>query len=317
MRRTASAMSAASGSGRRTRQTRRSKNRSGQSNASAWTSSGSEIVTAPVSTGSVRTRNASGSEAEELLGTGDPVEEAGHRPERVVGAGVALDRVLDLLEDGIRGPVGEVVAREEQDRDPVDGRAGGPGDHVHGARSDRRRAGVGPEAVVVPGERGRDVDLGLLVLGPVVRHLLGVAELLERLAQAGDVAVPEDAPDAGDEPAPRDRRARRTGWARKRTMAWPTVRRTVSIVSPCATDCSDGIIAARPTSTSRRREGLAAMTTGRARLATPLARPVDLSGAWNASDADVARPLPPAVRAGPRPPARRPVGLPGPAVRPG
>ena len=52
---------------------------------------------------------------------------------------------------------------------------------------------------MVPGERGRQVDLGLLVLGPVVGHVLGVAELLERLAQAGDVAVPEDAPDPGDE----------------------------------------------------------------------------------------------------------------------
>ena len=44
-----------------------------------------------------------------------------------------------------------------------------------------------------------EVDLGLLVLGPVVRHLALVAQLLERLPEARDVAVPEDAPHAGDE----------------------------------------------------------------------------------------------------------------------
>ena len=68
MRRVASARSAASGRGRRTRQTRGSKNRVGQSHASDWTSSGSEIVTAPVSTGSVSTRNASGSEPRSCSG---------------------------------------------------------------------------------------------------------------------------------------------------------------------------------------------------------------------------------------------------------
>ena len=44
-----------------------------------------------------------------------------------------------------------------------------------------------------------DVDLALLVLGPVVRHVAFVAELLERLAEPRDVAVAEDPPHAGDE----------------------------------------------------------------------------------------------------------------------
>ena len=44
-----------------------------------------------------------------------------------------------------------------------------------------------------------DVDLALLVLGAVVRHVALVAELLERLAETRDVAVPEDPPHAGDE----------------------------------------------------------------------------------------------------------------------
>ena len=46
----------------------------------------------------------------------------------------------------------------------------------------------------------RDVHLSLLVLGPVVGHVALVAELLEGLTQARDIAVAEDAPDAGDEP---------------------------------------------------------------------------------------------------------------------
>src|SRR3990170_5315089 len=98
--------------------------------------------------------------------------------------------MLDLLEHRIRGPVGEVVAWEEEDGDSVDGRGSGTGDHVGGAGADRRRAGEGLEAVPMPRVRGRDVDLPLLVLGPIVRHVLGVTELLESLPEAGHVAVP-------------------------------------------------------------------------------------------------------------------------------
>ena len=46
------------------------------------------------------------------------------------------------------------------------------------------------------------MDLRLLVLGPVVREPESVAVFLDRLAQSRDVAVAEDAPDAGDEPVP-------------------------------------------------------------------------------------------------------------------
>ena len=52
----ASASRSGSAGGRATCQTRRAKNASGQSNASAWTSCGSESVTAPVAAGSVSTR---------------------------------------------------------------------------------------------------------------------------------------------------------------------------------------------------------------------------------------------------------------------
>ena len=56
------------------------------------------------------------------------------------------------------------------------------------------------------------------------------------------------------------------------------------------------------------------MAIGHTRSATPLARPVDLSGTWNATDDDVAAPLPPAaIAAALGTAARRPLGLPGPA----
>ena len=190
-----------SGSGRRTRQTRRSKKRQRPVECL-----GLDVL-------GQRDRDRAGLDrigqhpecrrqrGEQLLRTRDPVEVARDRPEGVVHARVALDRVLDLLEDRVGRPVGEVVAREEQDRDPVDRRTGGAGDHVQGARPDRRDAGVGLQPVVVPGERRGDMDLGLLVLGPVQGHAQGVTELLEGLAQAGHIAVPEDAPEAGDEAA--------------------------------------------------------------------------------------------------------------------
>ena len=62
--------------------------------------------------------------------------------------------------------------------------------------------GICPEAVRVAGKGGREVDHRLLVLGAVVGQTLHVAELLEGLSEAGDVAVAEDPPDPGDEAVP-------------------------------------------------------------------------------------------------------------------
>ena len=200
--RAASPIGPGSGAGRRTCQVRGSKKRSGQSNASDWTSSGSEIVTAPVSDRVGQDAEGRGQRGEELLRARDAIEVAGHRAERVVGADVTLVRVLDLLEHRVGRPVGKGVAREEQHRDPVDRRPGGAGDHVRCPRADRGDAGEGTQAVVVLRECVGEVDLGLLVLRPVVGQAVDVAVLLDRLAQAGDVAMPEDPPHAGDEALP-------------------------------------------------------------------------------------------------------------------
>ena len=71
-----------------------------------------------------------------------------------------------------------------------------------------------------------EVDLGLLVLRSVIRHPALVAELLESLAKPRDVAVAEDPPNTRDEAILPPSRSTYC-WARKRTMACPTVSRIV------------------------------------------------------------------------------------------
>ena len=71
----ARATATGSGSGRPTCHTRRANSSSGQSNASACTSCGIAMVTAPVSAGSVRTRIAASSADGQLFGPVDPIEE--------------------------------------------------------------------------------------------------------------------------------------------------------------------------------------------------------------------------------------------------
>src|SRR5262249_43746218 len=70
------------------------------------------------------------------------------------------------------------------------------GDHVGGAGADGGGAGEGAQAVVQLGEGGSGVHHRLLVAGEVVGEL---ALLLQRLADARDVAVAGDAPAAGEE----------------------------------------------------------------------------------------------------------------------
>ena len=94
----------------------------------------------------------------------------------------------------------------------------------------------------MPCECGREVDLRLLVLGPVVRHLLGVAELLEGLTEAGDVAVAEDSPNAGDESLlPAVAFDELLGHEADDGLARGQSNRPHR-TSPCATDCKDDII---------------------------------------------------------------------------
>ena len=90
------------------------------------------------------TRIACGQRGEQLLGPVDPVEEPGHRPERVVDGGVGLDRVLQLLQHRALPPGGVGVARQQQHRQPVDRRQRRPPvTSVQRTRADRGGDGEG------------------------------------------------------------------------------------------------------------------------------------------------------------------------------
>src|SRR2546423_508375 len=90
-------------------------------------------------------------------------------------------------------------AGQRQYRQPVDRGEARAGDHVQGAGADRGGDGEGGVPAGRLGVPGRDVHQGLLVAALDERHR--VAELVECLAEAGDVAVAEDAQRGRDEPA--------------------------------------------------------------------------------------------------------------------
>ena len=134
----------------------------------------------------------------QLLGAVDAVPEARHRLEAVVDRDVERARVLELLQHRAGDAGGEDVAGQQQHRQAVDGGQRRAGDHVRRARADRRRARVRGEAVALARVAGRGVDHRLLVAREHVGHVVALLE--QRLADARDVAVPEDAEAAGDQP---------------------------------------------------------------------------------------------------------------------
>ena len=138
-----------------------------------------------------------GERGQEVLGAGEAVEVAGDRLEGVVGRDGAVVEVLDLLEHRVGAAVGEDVAAEEEHRQAVDVGERRGGDHVGGARPDRGGDGVRAAAALGLGVGDGGVGHRLLVLAAPGRER--VADAVQRLADAGDVAVAEDRPDALDE----------------------------------------------------------------------------------------------------------------------
>ena len=138
-----------------------------------------------------------GQRGQELLGAGDAVEVAADRAEGVVGGDGAVAEVLDLLQHRVGRAVGEDVAGDEQDRQAVDVGERGGGDHVERAGADRGGDRHGALAVQRLGVGDGGVGHALLVVAAPGREV--VAGGVERLADAGDVAVAEDRPAAGEE----------------------------------------------------------------------------------------------------------------------
>ncbi len=133
----------------------------------------------------------------QLVGPVDPVPVLGDGLERVVGRVVPGEVRLQLLEHRSGPSAGEDVARQAQHGQPVHGGGGGTGDHVGRAGTDRAAAGQCAEPVLHLRVAGGHVDHALLVAGLVEAEVLAV--LQQRLADAGDVAVTEDADGAAEE----------------------------------------------------------------------------------------------------------------------
>ncbi len=133
----------------------------------------------------------------QLVGPVDPVPVLGDSLERIVGRVVPGEARLQLLEHRAGPSAGEDVAGQTQHGQPVHGGGRGTGDHVGCAGTDRAAAGQGTEPVPHLREAGGHVDHPLLVASLVEAKVLAV--LQQRLADAGDVAVPEDADGSAEE----------------------------------------------------------------------------------------------------------------------
>jgi hypothetical protein len=136
----------------------------------------------------------------ELLGALHPVEEPRERSERVGDLDADVVRLLELLQHGVGDPRREGVARQQQGGKAVGGGQRRTGQHVGGARPHGGGGGEGRAPTPHPCPADRLVHHRLLVARLMVREQTGplVVQLLQRLPDSGDVAVPEDAVDAGD-----------------------------------------------------------------------------------------------------------------------
>ena len=169
-----------------------------------------------------------------LLGPDHLVEEPGERPEGVVDRDVAARAAAPAPGAPVTRRGWRRFRRQEQHGQAVDRREGGAGEHVRRPGADRGGADPGLEPVSLPGVGHRGVHHGLLVPGQDVGQaglvaVVGGAHLLleQSLAQARDVAVAEDA-EASRRRARCRSPSRSVHWfARKRTVAWATVSRTV------------------------------------------------------------------------------------------
>ncbi|MBP2672768.1 MAG: hypothetical protein H6Q85_2834 [candidate division NC10 bacterium] len=135
--------------------------------------------------------------AHELFRARDPIPVPAHRLERVVGRHVGVEELLHLLEDRIGLPAGEDVSGKEEHRDAV--HRGGPGsrDHVERPRSDGAGDGEDLPAPHLLGVGDGRVRHALLVVPLVIGQAVRAVD--QRLAEADDISVAEDAEHSTDE----------------------------------------------------------------------------------------------------------------------
>ena len=159
-------------------------------------------VTAPVSTGSVRTRIAASRLDGSCSGrlTRSQNLETGLKQSLTE---MSYDRASSSsCSTGLATRVAKMIAGEQEHGQAVHRRERCSGDHVRRTGADRGRARERGHPVLHPREACRGVHHRLLVPNERVGHRVPVdaSQLQQRLADTGDVAVPEDAEAAGNEP---------------------------------------------------------------------------------------------------------------------
>ena len=130
----------------------------------------------------------------------DPVPIAGHGLEGVVHRHGRVAIVLDLLHHRIGHPVGETVPRDQQHRQPVGMGRARRRHHVQRPRPDGRGGDHDLPPLFCLGESNRGQRHRLFVLtAPGWQHVL---HRLQRLGQAGHVAMPKNAEHPGEQGHP-------------------------------------------------------------------------------------------------------------------
>ncbi len=160
------------------------------------------MVTAPVSAGVGQHAHRGEGDRVQLLGALHAVEEPREGPERVVDGEADVPRLLELLQYGVGHTCRECVTGEQERRHAVGRCKSGTREHVRGTGADRGGRGECRPAAVHACVPDGLMHHGLLIPRLIIGHQIGLihVELFERLTDAGDVPVAENAEHAGDGP---------------------------------------------------------------------------------------------------------------------
>ena len=135
--------------------------------------------------------------SQQLFGAHDPVEQARDGAETVIGRDGGIARHLDLLQHRVGAAAGEDVAGQEQHRQAVHMRQRRRRHHVGRTWPDRGRAGHHPPPRMRLGEGDGGMRHGLFVVRAESGQ--GAAMRVQRGAEARDIAMAEDGPDAAEQ----------------------------------------------------------------------------------------------------------------------
>ena len=132
-----------------------------------------------------------------MLRAVDAVPVFAYGAEGVVGTDAQVVELLDLLQHRVGLAAGIDITGQQQQRDAVSGGGGCGGEHIGRARPDRGRACIDLAAQVLLGKPDGGMGHALFVAA-LVHHQVA-AVLLQGLAEAQHIAMPENSEYPGDE----------------------------------------------------------------------------------------------------------------------